>query len=264
MMIFRRRWPRPRHAAGDEPHMVFMATLPYSGSTAVISFLDTSHRSMLLQERGEGQWLIPGLCDRDRWTSSKRVDHRSVKAVWLRAFQDRRRRDPSIDFVIEKSPPNIVRFEDLRSDFERTSAFACSREPLASCASLLRNHHPHAELEGVERERVLASIVDKWIERSMVLRDLIERLSLPVLSYEHFCADPLGSVSKLGLPEDLVESIDDGAAISVKGASPMPIVDRNREARSVLGAPDLDLLIERLRAHGGLLDFFGHGEEIRR
>ena len=98
----------------------------------------------------------------------------------------------------------------------------------------------------------------------MVLRDLIERLSLPVLSYEHFCADPLGSVSKLGLPEDLVESIDDGAAISVKGASPMPIVDRNREARSVLGAPDLDLLIERLRAHGGLLDFFGHGEELRR
>lgn len=263
-MIFSRRWPRPRHAAGDEPHMIFMAALPYSGSTVVVSFLDTSHRSMLLQERGEGQWLVPGLCDQDRWDAAKRVDHRSVKAVWLRAFQSRRRDDPSIDFVIEKSPPNIVRFEALLSDFERTSAFACSREPMASCASLFRNHHPHTDLEGVERDRVLSGIVAKWIERSMVLRDLVERLSLPVVSYEQFCVDPLDSVIEIGLPEALVESIRDNVAIGVKGESPQPIANRNREARSVLRASDLDLLTERLQAHGSLLDFFGHRGEISR
>lgn len=241
--------------------MIFMAALPYSGSTAIAAFLATGARAMLLQERGEGQWLVPGLCENDRWESTKRVDLRSVRAVWLRKFQEHRRHASSTGFVIEKSPPNLVRFDALMSTFARTSAFACSRDPIASCASLLRNHHPYESLEGQARDRVLDGIVDKWIVRSRQLRTLIDRLGLPVLAYERFCLDPVGAMSGLDLPAGLLEGIVSDVEISVKGGPARPIENRDVNARAVLRKSDLDRLVDRLRPEQELLAFFGRSPD---
>ena len=63
----RETWPKPNFVAEDRPHVLFILAPPYTGSTAIATLLNSSTRTMLLHEQGEGQWLIPGLCAEDRW-----------------------------------------------------------------------------------------------------------------------------------------------------------------------------------------------------
>ena len=48
---------------------VFVFTPPFSGSTALAKILNTSPKSMLLNSRGEGQWMIPGMRKPNPWQS---------------------------------------------------------------------------------------------------------------------------------------------------------------------------------------------------
>ena len=82
-------WPRPEYDKNNEPFFIFIVTPPYSGSTALCKVLNTSHRSMLLAPNGEGQNLVPGLCNTDRWQPGLDVDYESVRAVWLSKFSHR-------------------------------------------------------------------------------------------------------------------------------------------------------------------------------
>lgn len=128
-------WPLPRYDENNQPHFFFLITPPYSGSTAIAKLLDTSHKTMTLTPNGEGQWLIPGLCQQDRWKPEKEVNYESVKAVWLNAFQKEKRVNSHIDVVIEKSPPNMMRLDNLLSQFTDYSILANNRNPYANCAS---------------------------------------------------------------------------------------------------------------------------------
>ena len=242
--------------------MLLIVTPPYSGSTAIAAMLETSPIAMLLQERGEGQWLVPGLCEPDRWDPDKKVDYASVRATWLRRFQDARRQRPELDLVIEKSPPNMVRLEAMIECFQRVSVFAYNREPLASCASLFHNHHAQRLLDGAERTAVVDALAHKWIQRSRTIRDLVERRNMPLLAYEQFCADPAGSIKRLGLPESIVNSIVPGANVSVKGGAPSPISNRNQTRTGVFTANDTDRLRDAFRTDPDLLAFFGYRDSI--
>ena len=68
---------------------------------------------MILQPRGEGQWLVSGLCEKDRWNPEKEVNYLSVKATWLNVYQQVSRLTKNVDVVIEKSLPNMMRIEQL-------------------------------------------------------------------------------------------------------------------------------------------------------
>lgn len=126
-MNLKSKWPVPKFDKSNEPHFLFIITSPYSGSTALSELLNSSHRTMILQERGEGQWLIPGLCEEDRWNPDKKVNYESVKAVWLNRFQSVQRLVQHVDVVIEKSPPNMMRIEELSSQFRNYSFIANNR-----------------------------------------------------------------------------------------------------------------------------------------
>jgi len=76
-------WPIPNYKNNNEPHFLFIITPPYSGSTALAKFLNTSKQISLFGLKGEGQWLIPGLCEKNRWEKDKYINYSSVKAVWL-------------------------------------------------------------------------------------------------------------------------------------------------------------------------------------
>ena len=68
------RWPTQRYDENNQPHFFFLITPPYSGSTAIAKLLNTSRKTMTLNSKGEGQWLVPGLCEKDRWNPDKEVD----------------------------------------------------------------------------------------------------------------------------------------------------------------------------------------------
>lgn len=250
-------WPTPEYDEGNQPHFLFVITPPYSGSTALARILNTSHRTALLQRRGEAQWLVPGLRDKRRWDADMAVDYRSVKAVWLSAFQRLQVLTQTTDTVIEKSPPNMVRIERLAEQFRDCSFIANNRDPYANCASILYRRHDADRLDPAQRGEALGRYAQRWIERSKRLRALVERLRCPVLTYEEFCRDPSSVVRILSLPAGVAETIDPTAEVEVKNYERQGIVSQNDRQISNLTEADREAITAALKRRGdGLLEFF--------
>ena len=195
-------WPLPKYDQNVEPHFLFLITPPNSGSTAMAKILNTSHRAMLLNPKGEGQWLVPGLMEEDRWDEKKFVDYDSVKAVWLRKYQDVQALVQNIDVVIEKSPPNMIRIEKLASKFQDYSLLAINRDPYARCASILYRYNDADKLSSENRLQKLRRITVKWTLLSRIIKKLVMSKNVPLVTYESFCDNPQLLLNRLRLPED--------------------------------------------------------------
>jgi hypothetical protein len=255
---FRPRWPMPKYDPEIEPHILFIITPPYSGSTALAQLLNSSNRTMLLQKRGEGQWLIPGLCESDRWSPDKKVNYESVKAVWLHNYQRAIRSDKAIDVVIEKSPPNMMRIEELSAQFRSCSFMANNRNPYANCASILYRRHDAQHIGVENRVRVLENSVDLWIQRSHRIKALIQNLRIPLVTYEVFCKDPNTVIGALQTPRGVAESIDPDACIKVKDYKVQKIVNHNERQISLLSDREIGALSAILVGHKQMMSYYDY------
>ncbi len=253
------KWPIPEYEEGDEPHFLFIITLPYSGSTALVKILDTSYRAMLLKGRGEGQWLIPGLCEKDRWDSKKEINYPSVKAVWLKQFQKSKELTKNVDIVLEKSPPNMMRIKELASQFKSYSFLANNRDPYACCASRLYRKYSLSNMNEDERFLALHKSAEQWLERSQKVQDLVKELNIPMIAYEEFCQDPSSILPKLNsLPEGFINTINFDAEVQVKNYPPQKIINQNARQIANLNDEELELLTEVFSEKKELLAFFGY------
>lgn len=252
-------WPRPSYNPNHQPHILFIVTPPFSGSTALAEILNTSHRTTFLQERAEGQWLIPGLCAPGRWDPQRVVDLESIRATWLQRFQMIQRLVRNVDTVIEKSPPNMLRIDALRGLFQRSSLLALNRDPYANCASILYRNHPAASLAMPERANILRELARDWVFRSQTLREVVERHQAPRISYEQLCADPAEALRRVPLPAEVLASLDPGASVQVKDYPLGPLHNFNERQRALLHAEEMRLLSQELRPQLELLDYFGYG-----
>jgi sulfotransferase family protein len=258
MKPFQPQWPKPPYSPRIEPHFLFIITLPYSGSTALAAVLNSSHRTTLLHERGEGQWLIPGLCTHDRWNPHKEVDYQSVKAVWLNKFQHIQQLVQTVDVVIEKSPPNMVRIEKLIGLFERSTLLANNRDPYASCVSRLYRMQDVEGLNPEKRAETLAEFAGDWVVRSHMVRGLIKQRGIPLVTYEAFCDAPATTLARLRLPDGLVDSVNPDAVIQVKDYRLQKISNQNQRQIALLTPAQIEAISECLQQHEDLLDFFGY------
>jgi len=248
----------PFYEKNVEPHFLFIITPPYSGSTALAKLLDSSSRTMILQERGEGQWLIPGLCEKDRWEPDKEVNYESVRAVWLHEYQSRKRLNNEIDVVIEKSPPNMMRIEELSAQFKDFSFIANNRNPYANCASILYRRFDAESLGYEERVRILENIADKWLTRSRRIQELIQMLEIPLITYEAFCENPALVKNTLRTPAGVAESIDPEAKVKVKDYKIQGIVNQNQRQISRLSIIEIESCSAIFRRHKELLSFYDY------
>ncbi|EPJ44064.1 MAG: hypothetical protein OFPI_40710 [Osedax symbiont Rs2] len=251
-------WPEPNFDKEIEPHFLFIITPPYSGSTAIAKFLNTSKRTTILQKRAEGQWLIPGMCQDDRWKSDKAINYDSVKSVWLHKFQKIRKSGKNIDVVIEKSPPNMMRIIELSSQFKSFSLIANNRNPYANCASILYRHHDANNIGEDNRIEALTSIASSWIKRSLVISELVSEYKIPLITYEDFCKDPSTLVSKLNLPHGVTDTIDMNAVVKVKDYIPQRILNQNDRQISKLTIKEIDHLTSIFVENKLLLKEFGY------
>jgi hypothetical protein len=255
------KWPNPRYDENIQPHFLFLLTPPNSGSTAIAKLLDTSPRTMTLTSDGEGQWLLPGLCEADRWNPEKKVDYASIKAVWLNAFQKTKKANPAIDVVIEKSPPNMMRIEQLSSQFSSCSFLANNRDPYANCASILYRKYDPGNKSPEVRMEILEQLVQQWFTRSYKLKELILRKNIPLLTYEQFCENPSSILKVLSLPEDVANTIDINAEVKVKDYKIQSITNQNERQISKLTESEIAHIGRKMGNDIALMDFFGY--EVR-
>lgn len=251
-------WPLPDYEKENEPHFLFILTPPYSGSTAIATLLNTSKRTTILQKRAEGQWLIPGLCQKDRWEKDKDINYNSVKSVWLHRYQELNRSEKIIDVVIEKSPPNMMRIMELSSHFKSFSFVANNRDPYANCASILYRLHDAANIGSKQRLIALSSIAKGWIKRSFVINELVTMYKIPLITYEEFCKNPATLITELNLPQGVVDTIDVNAVVKVKDYEPQKMLNQNDRQISKLTVEEVKHLTSIFIHSKELLDNFGY------
>jgi len=252
------RWPVVTFDENVQPHFFFLITPPYSGSTAIAKLLSSSSRIMCLKENGEGQWLVPGLCEIDRWDPEKEINYESVKSVWLRVYQKEKELNSHVDVVIEKSPPNMMRLEQLSSQFSNYSLLVNNRNPYANCASILYRLHDPQNLSATKRKEVLVRLVKDWLTRSKKLRALITKHNIPLLTYEKFCENPASILQVLDLPDGVSDSININAEVKVKDYQVQAISNQNERQIKNLTSEDIRNISLILNTECELLRFFGY------
>lgn len=253
-------WPRPKAVPETEPHFLFLVTPPNSGSTAIAKLLNTSPRTTLLHDNGEGQWLVPGLHRFERWDGKRRIYYDSVRAVWLNRvlYLQQCTGNYGIDTVIEKSPPNMVRIDGLLNAFNRVSLVTSNRDPYANVSSIAYRYLNFATEGPNEREAYIRKVVPRWIARSQMIRAITERHGCPMITYETFCSNPTYLIENAGLPDGVADMIDPTAQVSVKDYGQQGIVNHNDKQIDRLTPAEIDLIGSILSPEEALLKHYGY------
>lgn len=254
----KKNWPLPKYNEDDQPHFLFMISPPSSGSTALSQLLNTSHRTMFLEKRGEGQWLLPGMCEKGRWHPEKEINYSSVKAVWLSKYQEVNQVVQNIDVVIEGSHPNMMRLEKLTSQFRDYSFIASNRDPYANGSCIFHRYNDSGNLSIDQRKEILSSITMSWIMRSTKIRELISIFNAPLLTYENFCKTPSSVLNILNLPSEVAQTITPNSKVKVNSNIPQPIVNYNKSLISKLSNEEIEHISRLLISSKELLEYFGY------
>lgn len=256
----RKPWPMPPLEEEPHPRFLFIFTLPYSGSTALSHVLNTSPRSMLLHPTGEGQWIVKGLCQSDRWRVKKKVKWNSVKRVWLKRWRVTNERAGGIDVIIEKSPPNLCRMKGFFKNFPNSAAFGFNRDPYAFASSYSHRQHKvdTEQLSENRRRGFYRKVARLWVIRSRLLRAGIEEYGFTNFSYESFCENPAEVVKKIQAKCPELTGVDPEARIQVKNYEPQPISNQNDRQLAWLSQNDVLGINSVLRNHLDLMAYFGY------
>jgi len=243
---------------GEEPHFLFIITPPNSGSTALAKILESSHSAELLHKNGEGQWLIPEMSGGDRWNREKTINWELVRSVWLEKIELIRASNQDVELFIEKSPPNLVRMDQLIDVFPKHSLMAFNRNPYASCSSILYRYNSPEDKDEEERIKNVSRIADKWVSRSGWIKRWIDKWQITNFTYEQFCAEPAVYVSELAVKLPVLQTVDVNRSIKVKDYKMQEIVDCNVEQISKLAQKEVDAISEVLTKNPEVVSFFGY------
>jgi len=252
------KWPKIEIALESEPKFLFILTPPYSGSTALAKLLNTSRSSMILQERAEGQWLIPGMCESDRWDPEKYIDWDSVRSVWLSKFQLINSHVETISLIIEKSPPNLVRARQLRNNFPRSIFMAFNRDPYANCSSIFHRNHVQEGQTREQRTAILRLLAEEWIFRSQYVKQSVDDLNTPHFTYEQFCENASSCIMELSVHCPEIVDADIHAPLKIKEYRIQTLLNHNARQIGLLDSHDLAVISSVLEQEERLLEFFGY------
>ena len=254
----KKKWPCPKYNIEEEPRFLFIITPPDAGSTPFAKILNNSYGTAFLQKKGEGQWLIPGMCEADRWDREKRINWKSVRSVWLERIEFIRSLVQHVELIIEKSPPNLIRIDQLIEIFPNHSLIAFNRNPYANCSSILyRNHDPKNKSEK-EVIRIVSKIAHNWLLRSRWIKKWIDEMALSYFTYEKFCADPTSCISKLAANQPVFQTVDIDKTIKVKDYKMQGIVNYNAKQIVKLTQKEVDAISEVLVTDLNLISYFGY------
>ena len=252
------RWPAPKYTLEHEPHFLFVITPSHSGSTALAQILNSCPKATFLWRKGEGQWLVPGMCSSDRWNPHKQIRWESVRATWLKQVDYIQALVQDADLIIEKSPPNLVRMDQLIKTFPNCSLMAFNRDPYANISSRMHRRRDRPDKSKSIRLQQADQFAREWLTRSSWIRKWIEELDVLYLSYESFCADPAGCLQPLIDAVPTLETMDANKPIKVKSYAPQPVTNMNERQIKKLSAEEIAVISSILASDPELLDYFGY------
>ena len=228
-----------------KPSYLFVLCPPYSGSTLLWKLLATSGSVSALPREGQFLDEVSDIMREGPWDRSRQLPWPQIKAVWARYW------DHDKPLLLEKSPPNIIRAQEIAQHFR----------PL-QFVLMVRN--PYAHAEGLQRR-------NGWPLRRaanfalMCLRTQLENANsldnTLVLTYEQLVADPAQACAALARFQPALADMDPGASFevhSVDGTVDRPITDLNAKKIAVLSKDDLATLNASFEPARDVLEAWGY------
>jgi hypothetical protein len=253
------RWPRPAYDRSDEPHFVFILTSPYTGSTTIAKYLATSPNIGLLRENGEGQKLVPGI--HRNWDANAKLDGESIRSTWLNRYQQINS-SGGLEIIVEKSPPNMLRIDTLRSLFRRTTCLVNNRDPVAFCSSTFYRNTPNAgQLNEADRLQLLQKMALTWVRHSIILKDYLSDQSVLTCSYEKFCESPESLEMTFEKATGEAINPDKDPLLKIKDYLPFGIENKNMVQVSRFSEIEIEIIVKTLLPYSNLTSFFGYAPE---
>lgn len=237
-------WPRGRGRRIDRCFL-FLLTPPSSGSADMARYLTLRGEIGGLHPSFEGQRLIRGLMDADRWWPEKFIDYEAVIGAWDRQIEEL---DPNgrYAFWLEKSPPNLVRYQQLLEYFPERRVVVSNRAPMANVASQLRRYL-YREYHGARRALVVRHLARLWLWRSERLMSAAVRGGFPCVPYERFCSGPNVILDAFGLPP-----------LDLRMEAAHRIADPAGDHAHTLSDQEREIVARELVEAGEVLAFFGY------
>ena len=171
----------PNYLNKDKKHeYLFILSPPYCGSTLICQILATSNNLSINNNINtmEGQRLPKAknimFNKHNRWEEKDIIPWEDIKLIWKKYW------DLSKPILLEKSPPNIMRVNELRKVFKPVSFICTVRNPYAQCEGIIRRNNSTVEYA--------AKLVIKCLRHQR--RNIEKEKNILFFSYEELCNNP--------------------------------------------------------------------------
>lgn len=224
---------------------LFVLCPPYSGSTLLWKLLSTSKSVSSLPMEGQFLPELEGVMRNNPWDPNQRLPWPQIKAVW-ETYWDR---DKPI--LLEKSPPNLIRAQEILAHFRPVKFVVMVRNPYAQTEGLMRRNHWNVN----RAAHFSATCLGAQLRNA---RELSEAL---VLTYESLVADPAQACRQLAgfLPE--LGDMDHAASFevhSIDGTLNRPIIELNAKKIAALSTDTLDSITRIFDQHRETIEHWGY------
>jgi len=224
---------------------LFVLCPPYSGSTLLWKLLSTSQNVSSLPLEGQFLPELENLMRDKPWNPNQVLPWPEIKAVWESYW------DMHKPVLLEKSPPNLIRTQDILTHFHPVKFVVMVRNPYAQSEGLMRrNNWP------IKRAANFSMMCLRTQLKNA--RDLDNTL---VMTYESLVQNPIHACQKLTtfLPE--LADMDYAANFevhSIDGTLNRPITDLNPKKIAALPADTLAAMNDIFMHHRHTIEAWGY------
>jgi len=224
---------------------LFVLCPPYSGSTVLWKLLSTSANVSALPDEGQ---FLPELREIMRarpWDAGYALPWPDIKRVWESYW------DLEQPVLLEKSPPNLIRTQEILAHFRPASFIIMVRNPYAQSEGLVRRNHwtirkaANFSLMCLRRQR----------ENARALQNAT------VLTYEALVRDPAAACAQLTAFIPALGELDSSASFevhSIDGTVERTITDLNARKIAALGADGIAALNAVFEPQRDTLEAWGY------
>jgi hypothetical protein len=183
--------------AKKENQYLFILSPPFCGSTLLTEILSTSKNVSCNNNIGlrEGQHLPEAhdlLFTKNRWDPNKEIDWNRIKKIWSKYW------DRSKPILLEKSPPNICRANNIDKVFSNSKYICLIRDPYAQIQSNIRRYNTDIKVAA-----------EKYISYLKFQKNNIQTLEKTlIISYEELADNPSNAKEKISTFLPLLEDIN--------------------------------------------------------
>lgn len=224
---------------------LFVLCPPFSGSTILWKLISTSEKVSALPSEGQFLNETKKIMREDPWNKDYDMPWADIKQVWDQYW------DHEKDVLLEKSPPNLIRAEQISACFRPAKFVVMVRNPYAHCEGLMRRNHWSA--------RKAAEFSAQCLRAQM---NNMNNLDGPLsVTYEELVGDPEGVTHRIerSIPE--LGRLDCKAEFevhSIDRAGKRNIIDLNHKKMNNLSAGSINLISDILRANDDVMKFWGY------